>query len=455
MNDLIAAFGGNAFAVVWAIFFFILAISVIVAIHEYGHYIVGRWTGIHAEVFSLGFGPVLLSRTDKRGTKWQIAAVPLGGYVKFLGDANAASVGSTLEATDSPGMSAEERRHTMTGAPLWARSLTVAAGPMANFILTYAILVVMIFTFGITDGKPTVGQIVTTNWAGETAREGDVILALNGQAVSDYKTLGKVTSALPRTPGIEWTVLRDGAEVTFAGPHPMPPRVGNVTVKSAAVAAGLLEGDIITRAGGRDLVTFSDLQDVVFSSEGQPVPLTIWRAGETLDLTLTPRKRDMPDEENGGFKTQWLIGIGSGLTFEPTTRAAGLGETFTAAARSMWGVTTTTLSGLSHMVTGKISMCNMSGMIGMAEIMGDAATVGPETFFSMLAALSLGIGLLNLFPIPVLDGGHLVFFGYEAVTRRKPSERAFQVMMMVGMTFLLSLMALALSGDVICRWFGR
>ena len=446
MNDAFVALGGT----VWAVFFFIIAISVIVAIHEYGHYIVGRWTGIHAEVFSLGFGPVLASRTDKRGTKWQIAAVPLGGYVKFLGDANAASVGST----DTPGMSEEERRHTMAGAPLWARTLTVAAGPMANFILTYVILVIMTLTFGITDGQPTVGRMVASNWAGDNAREGDVVIALNGKPVSDYKTLKSVTDTLPRTPGIEWTVLRDGAEVSFTGPHPMPPRVGSVAVKSAAVDAGLLEGDIIIRAGGRDLVTFTDLQDVVFNSDGQPVPLTVWRNGQTLDMTLTPRKRDLPDN-NGGFKTQWLIGIGSGLTFDPLTRKAGLGETVTSAATGMWEITVTTFSGLSHMITGKISTCNMSGMIGMAEIMGDAATVGPQAYFSMLALLSLGIGLLNLFPIPVLDGGHLVFYAYEAVTRRKPSEKAMQAMMMVGLTLLLSLMAFALLGDVFCRWFGR
>lgn len=450
MNDIIAAFGGSAFAVVWAVFFFIIAISVIVAIHEYGHYIVGRWTGIHAEVFSLGFGPVLVSRTDKRGTKWQIAAVPLGGYVKFLGDANAASVGST----DTPGMSAEERRHTMAGAPLWARTLTVAAGPVANFILTYLVLVFMTLIFGISDGRPTVGSLVPTSWTGENAQEGDVIVALNGQVVSDYLTLAEVSKELPRTPGIEWTVLRDGAEVTFTGPHPMPARVGTVTVKSAAVDAGLQTGDIITRAGGRDIVTFTDLQDVVYGSEGKPVPLTIWRDGQTFDLTLTPRKRDILDD-NGGFKTEWLIGIGSGLTFDPATRDAGFGETLTSAATGMWDITTTTFSGLAHMVTGKISTCNMSGMIGMAEIMGDAATVGPEAFFSMLALLSLGIGILNLFPIPVLDGGHLVFFAYEAVTLRKPSEKAMQVMMTVGLTLLLSLMAFALLGDVFCRWFGR
>ncbi|MFZ1480542.1 MAG: RIP metalloprotease RseP [Paracoccaceae bacterium] len=441
MNEVFAALGGT----VWAVFFFVIALSVIVAIHEYGHYIVGRWTGIHAEVFSLGFGPVLASRTDRRGTKWQVAAVPFGGYVKFLGDANAASVGSS----ESPGLSAEERRHTMAGAPLWARALTVGAGPVANFILTFAVLVVMTLLFGIADGQPTVGRVVDTPWQGETLQPGDTILALNGTPTADYEAFSAAVETLPRQPAVEWTVERDGQTVTFTGPHPQPALVGSVTVKSAAVDAGLQAGDIITRAGGRDIVTFTDLQDVVFNSEGQPVALTVWRAGATFDLTLTPRQRDLPTED-GGFETKWLMGLTSGLVFEPATRSAGLGETISGAAFGMWDMTATTFSGLWHMIIGAISTCNMSGVVGMAEVMGDAAKAGPETFFTMIAVLSLGIGILNLFPIPVLDGGHLVFHAYEAVTGRPPSEKALGRMMTVGLTLLLSLMGFALIQDFFC-----
>lgn len=441
MTEIFAALGGT----VWAVFFFVIALSIIVAIHEYGHYIVGRWSGIHAEVFSLGFGPVLFSRTDRRGTKWQIAAIPFGGFVKFLGDANAASVGSDAGA----GLSAEERRHTMAGAPLWARAATVAAGPVANFILTFAVLAVMIFSFGIADGEPTVGEVKQTPWTAETVQPGDRVVALNGTPTPDYESFVAAMAALPRTPAVQWTVNRDGAEITFDGPHPQPALVGSVTVKSAAVDAGLQAGDVITRAGGRDIVTFTDLQDVVFNSDGQPVPLTVWRAGESFDLTITPRRRDLPLSE-GGFETKWLMGLTSGFIFDPATRPAGLGETLTGAAWQMWDMTVTTFSGLSHMITGAISTCNMSGVIGMAETMGDAATAGPETFFTMIAVLSLGIGILNLFPIPVLDGGHLVFHAYEAVTGRPPSDRALKVLMTIGLTLLLGLMAFALLQDVTC-----
>ncbi len=441
MTDVFAALGGT----VWAVFFFIIALSIIVAIHEYGHYIVGRWSGIHAEVFSLGFGPVLASRTDRRGTRWQIAAIPFGGYVKFLGDADASSVRSDGGA----GLSPEERRHTMAGAPLWARAATVAAGPVANFILTFLVLAAMLFTFGIADGAPTVGKVVPTPWSGETLREGDRVLALNGVETPDYEGFTAAIKDLPRSPSVTWKVLRDGQEISFEGPHPQPALVGSVTVKSAAVDAGLQSGDVITRAGGRDIVTFTDLQDVVFNSDGQPVPITVWRAGDTFDLTITPRRRDLPLPE-GRFETRWLMGLQSGLIFDPATRPAGFGEVITGAATSMWDMTTTTFSGLWHMIVGSISTCNMSGVIGMAETMGDAATAGPETFFSMIAILSLGIGILNLFPIPVLDGGHLVFHAFEAVTGRPPSDKVLKVLMSVGLTLLLALMAFALLQDVTC-----
>ncbi len=430
---------------VWSAIFFVIALSIIVAIHEYGHYIVGRWTGIHAEVFSLGFGPVLFSRVDRRGTRWQLAAIPFGGYVKFLGDSDAASV----RADPGLGLSAEERRHTMAGAPLWARTLTVAAGPMANFILTFVVLFGLIWAVGIAQDQPTVGRLVPLPQT-QTLQTGDVIVEVNGIATPDTASFVKALETLPRTPMVSVKVLRDGQELALQTPNLQPPVVSSVQVKSAAVDAGLQPGDVILRAGGRDLVSFTDLQDVVFNSDGQPVPLTVWRAGETFDLTLTPRRRDVPAADGAGFETKWFLGLGSGLTFEPLTRSPGLGESLQLGLQQMGEMVVTTFSGLWHMVAGQISACNMSGVIGMAEVMGDAAKAGWQTFAGMLAVLSLGIGILNLFPIPVLDGGHLVFYAYEAVTGRPPSDGALRVLMAVGLTLLLSLMAFALLMDVTC-----
>lgn len=439
--DIFAAIGGTA----WTVFFFILALSVIVFIHEYGHYIVGRWSGIHSEVFSIGFGPVLYSRTDKRGTRWQIAAIPFGGYVKFLGDADATSV----KAGDMSGLSVEERRHTMTGAPLWARAATVAAGPVANFILTFVLLAGILLALGVPSEEPTVGAMRDVPHDGPTLVAGDVILAIEGQPTPDREAFGEVVKALPKQQSMAYTVRRDGKDVVVNGPHPFAPVVGQVIIRSAAMDAGLQAGDVILRASGQDVTTFSDLPDIVADSKGNPVPLTIWRAGETFDLTLTPRIRTVEDE-TGAFVERYQIGIVAGMAFEPAMRRTGLVETVTLAAGQMWEMTTGTLNGLGLMISGAISTCNLSGAIGMAETMGDAARNGVESFIGMMAVLSLGVGILNLFPIPVLDGGHLVFHAYEAVTRRPPSERALRVLMTVGLTLVISLMIFGLSRDLTC-----
>ncbi|WP_137112273.1 RIP metalloprotease RseP [Rhodobacter sp. SY28-1] len=442
MESVVAALGGTA----WTVVFFVIALSVIVFVHEYGHYIVGRWSGIHSEVFSVGFGPVLFSRTDKRGTKWQIAAIPFGGYVKFLGDADASSVRSS----DVSGFSAEERRHTMAGAPLWARAATVAAGPVFNFILTFVLLAGLAFAVGIPTAEPTVGKIRPIPYDGAALAEGDVILAVEGQSTPDWEAFNAAADAAVGKTELAYTVRRGTDEIVVSGPHPQAPIIGEVQIRSAAIDAGLQEGDVILKAGGKDVRVFSELPEIVAASKGQPVTLTVWRNGETFDLTLTPRIRTV-DDGNGGFTERYLLGLYSGMFFEPAVRSVGPWEAVTGAAQSMWLMTTTTFSGLSHMIQGAISSCNLSGAIGMAETAGDAARNGAVSFVSMLAILSLGVGILNLFPIPVLDGGHLVFYAYEAVTRRKPSERALRVLMTVGLTVVLSIMLFGLSRDLLCQ----
>jgi regulator of sigma E protease len=244
-------------------------------------------------------------------------------------------------------------------------------------------------------------------------------------------------------------VRRGTDELVVEGPHPFAPVVGEVIIRSAAMDAGLQSGDVILRAAGQDVTAFSQLPEIVAASKGDPVPLTIWRDGEAFDLTLTPRIRTVEDE-TGTFVERYQIGIVAGLAFEPATRATGPIETVTLAAGQMWRMATGTLNGLGLMISGAISTCNLTGAIGMAETMGDAARNGAESFIGMMAVLSLGIGILNLFPIPVLDGGHLVFHAYEAVTRRPPSDRALRVMMTVGLSLVIGLMVFALSRDLIC-----
>jgi regulator of sigma E protease len=285
--------------------------------------------------------------------------------------------------------------------------------------------------------------------AGEWLKEGDVILAIEGIVTPDREAFGTVLGDLPSKATVEYRVLREGQELTVRGPHPFAPVVGEVMIRSAAIDAGLQAGDVIQRAGGQEVTTFAQLPEIIAASKGEAVPLTVWRAGETFDLTLTPRVRTVEDE-TGAFVERYQIGVVAGLAFEPAMRSTGLWETTTLALGQMWRMTTTTFAGLWHMISGAISSCNLSGAIGMAETMGDAARNGVESFIGMMAVLSLGVGILNLFPIPVLDGGHLVFHAYEAVTRRPPSERALRFLMSVGLTLVIGLMVFGLSRDLTC-----
>ena len=441
ISTLGAALGGTA----WNVFFFIVALSIIVFVHEYGHYIVGRWTGIHAEVFSLGFGPVLFSRRDKRGTQWQVAAIPFGGYVKFLGDADATSV----TAGDTAGLTAAERRHTMQGAPLWARSSTVAAGPLANFILTFVILIGLVMATGVPREEPTVGSVRAYPFVGPSLQPGDVILAIEGRQTPDAEGFRAATRDLPVKRVMTYTVQRGDEQLTVGGPQLDAPIVGSVAIRSAAIDAGLQEGDVILTMDGQEIGNFLQLRGIVQGSGGKPLPMTIWRNGETFDLTLVPRVRTMEDE-NGVLVDRYQIGIVSSLAFEFDTRNVGPWEAVTLASTQISGIFTATFSGLWHIVTGQISNCNLSGAIGMAESIGDAARIGMESLIFLMAVMSLGVGVLNLFPIPVLDGGHLVFHAYEAIARRPPPESALRVMMTVGLSLVIGLMVFALSRDLVC-----
>jgi regulator of sigma E protease len=449
--NLIPSFGNLA----WTLAAFVVALSIIVAVHEYGHYIVGRWTGIHAEVFSLGFGPVLLSRVDKRGTRWQFAAIPFGGYVKFLGDADAASGkdGDTISTlTDS------DRRRTMHGAPLWARSATVFAGPMFNFILTMVIYMGMVLHFGVAGDRALITDVKPLPNAAQTLRPGDEILAIGGTQTPDLTSFVAAARALPATPSVDYTIARNGADITLTGPFPFPALVGSIALESAAMDAGLAEGDVIMAINDQPVTAFTDLVTYVKDSKDAPLSLKIWRADDTDDdtaggrifnTTLTPRLTTNPLPE-GGFEERFLIGLGEGLMFRPAVYTPGPVEVVTISAQRTWQLVTTTFSGLSHIITGAISTCNLRGPIGIAQTSSAAATQGISTFIMMIAALSTAVGLMNLFPIPVLDGGHLVFHAYEAVTGKPPSDRVLKGMMMVGLGLLMSLMVFALGNDLFC-----
>ncbi|MEM6407951.1 MAG: RIP metalloprotease RseP [Pseudomonadota bacterium] len=424
---------------------FIIALSVIVAIHEYGHYIVGRWCGIHAEVFSLGFGPVLYSRYDKRGTKWQVAALPFGGYVKFLGDADAAS-GKDGEAME--GLSEAERARTMHGAALWKRSATVAAGPVFNFILSIIVFAGIFLFSGTVTEDPVIGDVKPNPGQEELFEPGDRLLSVGGVDTPDLARFYEVARDTVPAETVDYVVERDGRDVSFQSVYPFPPVLDQIQPRSAAMSAGLEVGDVITAVDGTPVWALSEVQERVQAGEGAPAKLTVWRAGETLDITLTPRKTDLPVD--GGFETRWLIGFSGGAFFEPPRVTLGAGDALVGGVSQTWFVITSSLSGLWHMITGAISSCNIQGPIGIAQTSGDMASQGLQEFIWFIAVLSTAVGLLNLFPIPVLDGGHLVFHAYEGVAGKPPSDRALNVMMTTGLFLLLSLMVFALSNDLFC-----
>ena len=447
MTALLPQFGG----LFMTLLAFIAALSVIVAVHEYGHYIVGRWSGIKAEVFSVGFGPVLFARTDKHGTVWQVAALPFGGYVKFLGDASAAS------AKDETAMAAAEAdparlRQTMHGAPLWARTATVAAGPVFNFIMSILIFGAIMMTQGRVAEPLSIGELRPLPAQGAMLEAGDVLIAIDGQTVpgfDDDDAFNVFTGALRPAELLDYTVRRNGAQITLPGPHPLPPVITQLAPQSAAFEAGLKVGDVITAIDGDTITAFSELQGVVEGSNGRSLALTVWRGGQELPFTLAPKRVDEPQPE-GGFKTQWRIGIAGGLAFEPGTERLGPVAALQGGVEQTYGVIENSISGLYHMISGAISTCNMSGPIGIAQVSGAMASQGFVSFIWFIAVLSTAVGLLNLFPIPVLDGGHLVFYAYEAITGRPPSDKALRVLMAAGLTLILSLMGFAIFNDIFC-----
>jgi regulator of sigma E protease len=440
LSQFLADFGSLAATLVA----FFAALAVIVGVHEYGHYIVGRWCGIKADVFSLGFGPRFFSRRDRHGTLWQLAIIPLGGFVRFRGDKDAASA----QAGDVP-MTAQEARQTLAGAPLWARAATIAAGPMFNFVMAFVIFWAGIMVVGLSPDRAIVGTPFAMP-RGEVLRAGDEIVAVAGIATPDLETFGKVASDVPPMADVVYQVRRDGVLMDLVADHPRPPRAGEVHLRSAAFDAGILVGDVILQIEGQKAYTFNQMRDVVVQSAGAPLKVVLWRPGQgEVTVTLSARSRDLPKPE-GGFETRWMLGLTSSTLFEAQPRWAGPLEAAVLAAGQVGTVLEGTFSSLVHMARGDISTCNLSGPIGLADTMGQAARTGLESFVMMLAVVSLGVGFLNLLPVPVLDGGHLVFIAYEAVTRRKPNPRLLNVAVALGAVLLLGFILFSLGNDLTC-----
>lgn len=441
ISTFIDGLGGVA----WMVGSFVVALSIIVAVHEYGHYIVGRWCGIKADVFSIGFGPVLASKIDRHGTRWQIAAFPLGGYVKFKGDMNAASVpqGDTSET-----QSAAELRGTMHGAPLWARALTVAAGPVFNFIFAALLFAALFWWQGQAKDILVVAELYPTPYAIDI-QEGDEIVEVAGISVENFSEFGSAIEQVAPAPLVPYRVMRGEETIDVVGPFPTPVRVGSVEVQTAAIRAGIQIGDIITSVNETPIYSFNELAGIVGETQGAELRLDIWRNGENLQIAVTPNFSDISNRE-GQFEKRWFLGIESSLFFKPEFSSTDVWIAFSVGIDQVGFIITMSLKAFGQLLTGGISVCNLSGPISIAETSGQAAAQDLVSFIGFIAVISTAIGLMNLFPIPVLDGGHLLFHAYEAVMRRPPSEKAMQVLMALGISMILTLMIVATMTDLFC-----
>lgn len=361
---------------------FLLVLTVVVFIHELGHFLVARWCGVKVTTFSIGFGKEIFGFFDRQGTRWRFAWIPLGGYVKFMDDENAASQpsGETLEQ-----MTPEERAGSFHHKPLWQRAAVVAAGPIANFILAVLIFAVWFSAFGV------------------------------------------------RT---------------------LEPRVDSVLAESAAQAAGFTKGDLIVAINQEPIESFSDVQRHVMTSGGREMVFDVDRAGTKLSLTVVPKLTVQKDIGGDEIKA-YLIGVKPVVSKDAVTvHRPGVVEATGLACQRTWSIITTTLTYLSDVIIGRQPADQLGGPVRIADLAGKVAKNSWQDLIFLTAFISVSIGLINLFPIPLLDGGHLMFYAIEAVRRKPLSEKSQELGFRIGLAVVLSLMIFATYNDlpIIKRW---
>ncbi|WP_424363801.1 M50 family metallopeptidase [Methylocystis parvus] len=358
---------------------FVIVLSVVVFIHEYGHFIVGRWCGVRVDAFSIGFGPELWARMDRHGTRWRIAAIPLGGYVKFHGDANGASVPDP-DAVEA--MPAAERAVTFAAQPVWKRSAIVFAGPFANFLLAIAIFTGMFAYYGR-------------------------------------------------------TVLT--------------PRIGSVVEGGAGQAAGFMPGDLVVTIDGAPIPTFSKMQEIVSVSADTKLVFVVRRNDRDVAITATPAWREV-DSAAGKMRIGMLGLKASTAPADVHEERFGPVQSLGMALDETWQVVHRTGTYVGGLISGRESADQLSGPIGIAQISGQmaqaATKVGLAPFLNLIAILSVSIGLLNLMPVPLLDGGHLLFFSIEAVRGQALNERAQEVAFRIGLAMVGMLMIFSTYNDI-------
>lgn len=355
---------------------FVFVLSLVVFFHEFGHFIVGRLCGVKADVFSLGFGPEIAGFDDKYGTHWRLAALPLGGFVKFHGDANGAS---EPDAEAAASMTPEERAVTFFAQPVYKRAAIVAAGPIANFILA-----IVIFSG---------------------------IFYINGR-------------------------------------HVLRPVVDSVSAGSAAEGAGFQPGDLILSINDQKIDSFEDMQRIVQAADEEPLNFLIDRDGKDMDLVATPRRKEITTPF--GKARVSVLGVESKSKPENwSVQHYDLPQSVGLAASETWFVISRTGTYLGGLVRGRESADQLSGPIRIAEVSGEMAKIGFAALLNLAAILSISVGILNLVPIPLLDGGHLFYYAVEAIQGRALNDKIQQFGFRVGLTLVAGLMIFATYNDIL------
>ncbi|HEC27375.1 MAG TPA: RIP metalloprotease RseP [Gammaproteobacteria bacterium] len=444
---------------IYSIAGFILALGILVTVHEFGHFWVARRLGIKVLKFSVGFGRPIWSRTASDGTVYALGSLPLGGYVKML--------------DESEGEVAEEDKHVaFNRQPIWKRTLVVLAGPMFNFLFAIAAYS-LVFAGGIEGLSPVVGKVVEGSVAQKDGfRSGDLLLSVDGRKLSIWQEqrLYLFSKALARKT-VQYDIqTSDGRKVTrslnladvpmskidarlvargiglIAWYPTVPPVIDQVVNGKPAFNSGLKHGDLITAIDGEKTGSWDDVVRLISASPGRQLKLDISRNGNPESVFVTPEKAMDGDREVG------RIGISVQPVAIPEDRKVmvsyGLLESLYKGTETTWMMSVLTLRMLVKMVTLEISSKNISGPITIAQYAGKSAQVGFSSFILFLAIVSVSLGVLNLLPVPLLDGGHLLYYSIEAVTRKPVPEKVMILGQQVGILLLFLLMSLAVYNDL-------
>jgi regulator of sigma E protease len=438
---------------------FLVALTLLVFVHELGHYLVARWCGVKVLRFSIGFGkPLLRWHVGADRTEWTLAAIPLGGYVRMLDE---------RESPETP-IPADELDRAFSRKTLSQRSAIVAAGPMANFLLAVA-LYALLGWVGVEEPAPIVDQPPAQTVAAQAGlQRGDRVVAVDGEAVRSWNDLRlQLLDPLIEGRAAQLRIERGGtgqalpldlagfsereAERDFLGMIGLRLAAGEVLVgslveHSPAQQAGLMVGDRLINVEGKPIGRATDLIDAVKASPDQPLNLTVLRGNDAVTLRIVPQA--VPGEGEDSGRTIGRIGAALQDRVQMETVRYGALESIWQGARQTWDMSVFTVRMLGRMLTGELSLRNLSGPVTIADLAGQSARVGWFAYLSFLALISISLGVLNLLPVPVLDGGHLVYYALEAARGRPLSERFILITQKAGLAIIMTMMGVALFNDI-------